>query len=57
MDLVNYARLVRNLNLELATLFSQLCRSLCYLCYFHCLLSNTHSCTAIRNLISSAIAV
>ena len=31
-DLPNYARLVRNLNLELATLFSQLCRNLCHLC-------------------------
>ena len=27
-DLANHARLVRNLNLELATLFSQLCRNL-----------------------------
>ena len=56
-DLANYARLVRNLNLELATLLSQLCRNLCYLGYFHCLLSSAHSCTAIRNLTSSVIAV
>lgn len=56
-DLPNYARLVRNLNLELATLFSQLCRNLCHLCSFHCLLSSTHSCTATRNLTSSVLAV
>lgn len=31
-DIANYARLVRNLNLELAMLFSQLCRNLCHLC-------------------------
>lgn len=56
-DLANYVRLVRNLNLELATLFSQLCRNLRHFCYFHCLLSGAHSCTATRNLTSSAIAV
>ncbi|OKY22397.1 hypothetical protein AOT42_02525 [Corynebacterium diphtheriae bv. gravis] len=55
-DLANYARLVRNLDLDLAKL-SQLCRNLCHLGYFHCLLSSAHSCTAIRNLTSSAIAV
>mgnify|MGYP007043011312 FL=1 len=56
-DLPNYARFVRNLNLELATLFSQLCRNLRHLCYFHCLFSSAHSCTATRNLTSSVIAV
>ncbi|RUP87123.1 hypothetical protein D8M36_00560 [Dermabacter sp. HSID17554] len=56
-DLPNYARLVRNLNLELATLFLQLCRNLCHLCSFHCLLSSTHSCTATRNLTNSVLAV
>ena len=38
-------------------LFSQLCRNLRHLCYFHCLFSSAHSCTATRNLTSSAIAV
>ena len=56
-DLPNYARLVRNLNLEPATLFSQLCRNLCQLCSFHCLLSSTHSCTATSGLARSALAV
>ncbi|SPJ40465.1 hypothetical protein CHUV2995_01259 [Corynebacterium diphtheriae subsp. lausannense] len=55
-DLANYARLVRNLDLDLATL-SQLCRNLCHFGYFHCLLSSTHSCTVIWNLTSSVLAV
>ena len=56
-DLASYARLVRILNLELATLFSQLCWNLCHLCSFHCLLSSTHSYTASRNLTSSVLTV